>query len=587
MFTYRQPSYHLKKRISENNEKSISVFKTRKKYELRFIAVKIYNKRRHKDYNKEYEILKEIDCPSIVKVFGCSEDRNNFYMEMEYCLITLFEICNRNQQNKFYEKVIKYISTQILLGLKALHNKGYIHCNLKPKNILVDELGKIKICDFRKVLNEKEMTIEEIRKNKSVITPCYTAPEIMSQNGMYSFKSDLYSLGCIMYELATGVVPFYDNDINTLVKKIMNSNYDKRPLLVYSIDFSNIVNALLEKDPNKRPGWGEIEKFPFWDLEDTNNNSNNKFNINHILNHNTSDSDISPRQNNSSFSYKRPNSSSIILNHNNTKEKEYVLVFVNRNNNKTYTSTISSWEESTPYDLGSENGNSYTDSWFKGEIDFSNIPNGDYDIYLLAKTNDYYTIQLVNNFLNRNISRRGEDNNHGYNFKVQQRTKTKELQLSVREELYTASEAPTSRNMVNGYDEIKFTDNKLYIFGYSYDYEGEYKDQFAITRKIIFENNSSYEQKDYNVGSIKGPFELQTLDNKDKTYAWFETSLDITSLSKGTYTLLIYTKTNNAENYDEMPDMLKRLNETQTINGKKYTIYCNRNKNNRIELKVE
>jgi serine/threonine protein kinase len=102
----------------------------------------------------------------------------------------------------------------------------------------------------------------------------------MSQNGIYSFKSDLYSLGCIMYELATGVVPFYDNDINTLVKKIMNSNYDKRPLLVYSIDFSNIVNALLEKDPNKRPGWGDIEKFPFWDLEDTNNNSNNKININ-------------------------------------------------------------------------------------------------------------------------------------------------------------------------------------------------------------------------------------------------------------------------------------------------------------------
>ena len=54
MFTYRQPSYHLKRRISENNEKSISIFKTRKKYELRFIAVKIYNKRRHKDYNKEY-----------------------------------------------------------------------------------------------------------------------------------------------------------------------------------------------------------------------------------------------------------------------------------------------------------------------------------------------------------------------------------------------------------------------------------------------------------------------------------------------------------------------------------------------------
>ena len=50
---------------------------------------------------------------------------------------------------------------------------------------------------------------------------------------------------------------------------------------------------------------------------------------------------------------------------------------------------------------------------------------------------------------------------------------------------------------------------------------------------------------------------------------------------------MVYTKTNNAENFDEMPAMLKRLNETKTINGKKYTIYCNRNRNNRIELKVE
>ena len=394
MFTYRQPSYHLKKRISENNEKSISVFKTRKKYELRFIAVKIYNKRRHKDYNKEYEILKEIDCPSIVKVFGCSEDRNNFYMEMEYCLITLFEICNRNQQNKFYEKVIKYISTQILLGLKALHNKGYIHCNLKPKNILVDELGKIKICDFRKVLNEKEMTIEEIRKNKSVITPCYTAPEIMSQNGIYSFKSDLYSLGCIMYELATGVVPFYDNDINTLVKKIMNSNYDKRPLLVYSIDFSNIVNALLEKDPNKRPGWGDIEKFPFWDLEDTNNNSNNKININHLLNHNTSDSDISPRQNNSSFSYKRPNSSSIILNHNNTikldrnkfESKTFSINLNNTNNtnnninhiNNNNNNTLTKKKEVNSIIILNEDEEGYSNS---GNVHNVDTPDKEFNVY--------------------------------------------------------------------------------------------------------------------------------------------------------------------------------------------------------------
>ena len=389
MFTYRQPSYHLKRRISENNEKSISIFKTRKKYELRFIAVKIYNKRRHKDYNKEYEILKEIDCPSIVKVFGCSEDRNNFYMEMEYCVITLYDICNRNQKNKFYEKVIKYISTQILLGLKALHSKGIIHCNLKPKNILVDELGKIKICDFRKALIVKEMTIEEIRRNKSIVTPCYTAPEIMSDNGQYSFKSDLYSLGCIMYELATATVPFYDNNINNLVKKIMNSNYDRRPLLVYSIEFSNIVNALLEKDPNKRPGWGEIEKYPFWDLED----NYSKYNINHFV----SDSDVSTRHNSYSFSFKRPNSSSNISNHTNNTIK------IEKNKCETKTLTIN-------LNLNKNNINNNNNSNKKKELNSIIILNEDDEGY--SNTTNIHHVDTPDkefNICNKKSEQKNED----------------------------------------------------------------------------------------------------------------------------------------------------------------------------------
>ena len=277
----------------------------------------------------------------------------------------------------------------------------------------------------------------------------------------------------------------------------------------------------------------------------------------------------------------------IILNQDNTEAKEYALVFVNKDTEELYATQIDSWKEKVPYDLGSENGHSYSNSWFKGIIDLSNIPNGDYEIYLFTTTEEYYTIQPVNNFLNREIDRRGEDNKHGFNFKVQQRTKTKELELSVRDELYTTSEAPTSRNMVNGYDEIKWMNNELYIYGYSYDYQGVYNDSSSVTRKIILENQKDYKQTVLDVGSIKGPFELTTLDKKDKTYAWFESKLDLSKLEKGTYTILVYTKTSNAENFDEIPDMLKRLKETTNINGKKYTIYCNRNKNNRIELKVE
>ena len=277
----------------------------------------------------------------------------------------------------------------------------------------------------------------------------------------------------------------------------------------------------------------------------------------------------------------------IILNKNNTLDKEYHLVLADKNSTKTYNIEIDSWLNNTPYDLGSENGNSYTNSWFKGKIDFKNIPNGDYDIYMIATDNNNYTKQIVDNFFNQNISRRGEDNNHGYNFKVQQRSKIKQIELMVRDELYTVSEAPTTRNMVNGYDEIKFKNNKLYLLGYSYDYDGVYSDSLSVTRKLILENTSNYNQTVLDLGSTKGPFELETLDKKDKTYAWFEKELDISKLDKGTYSLLIYTKTSNASNYDEIPDMFKSLKEEITINDKTYTISYNKARNNRIELTVK
>ena len=276
-----------------------------------------------------------------------------------------------------------------------------------------------------------------------------------------------------------------------------------------------------------------------------------------------------------------------ILLNNNNEEKEYSLLFVNKDSKEIFAIDVNSWTKDTPYDLGTENGYSYSNSWFKGTIDLSNISNGDYSIYMLAKNIDNYTVQIVNNFLNRKITRRGENETHGYSFKVQQRTKIKEVELSVRDELITTVEAPTNRNMVNGFDEIKWDNNKLYIYGYSYDYQGVYDDSSKVTRKLIIENQKTYNQTMIDVGSVKGPFTLTTLDKKDKTYAWYEKSMDLSKLEKGTYTLYVYTKTSNAENYDEIPDMLKNLNQTTTINNKKYTIYCNRSKNNRVELKIE
>ena len=276
----------------------------------------------------------------------------------------------------------------------------------------------------------------------------------------------------------------------------------------------------------------------------------------------------------------------IILNQNNNN-KEYYLVLVNKDNKDLYKVKVSSWTTGTPYDLGTVNGKDYKDSWFKGTIDLSNIPNGDYDLYMQATMDGYSALELVDNFFNEEINRRGEDNKHGYSFKVLVTLKTQAIELSVRDELYTTSESPTYRNMTNEFENIKFQNNKLYIQGFSYNYNGIYDNQLNITRKIIFENTKTYKQTVFDLGSAKGPYVLNTKDKLDKTYAWYAKELDISNLEKGTYSVLVYTRTSNAEDYGELEDMFAELNENTNINGKTYTITYNGSRLDRVELSVK
>ena len=261
--------YILDDQIYENNDKTISIFKAHKTSTLKYVAVKVYSKKYLNDkYNYEYNLMNKIKNEAIVNINSYSEDKNYFYMEMEYCAKgDLAKSILQNKSNLYSETTIKLISTQLLSGLQELHKNGIIHCNLKPSNILIDEYGNVKICDFKKSLKVSTMNSNLMKKNKSKMTPAYTAPEIFQEEGEYSFKSDLWSLGCIMYELSTGQVPFFDNSISEIVIKIKrdNVNFNKKELSNYSDNFIEVLKKLLVKEPNERANWGDIEKMPWWD----------------------------------------------------------------------------------------------------------------------------------------------------------------------------------------------------------------------------------------------------------------------------------------------------------------------------------
>ena len=165
---------------------------------------------------------------------------------MEFCPTGDLSRCLwQNKNNRYNERTIKMISSQLLMGLQALHKNGIIHCNLKPSNILIDEYGNMRICDFKKSLKTATMNMNEIKKNKTAMTPCYTAPELFMEDGLYSFKTDFWALGCIMFELAVGQVPFIDESIDKLISKIINEevNYNRKELSNYSISLSSLTGG--------------------------------------------------------------------------------------------------------------------------------------------------------------------------------------------------------------------------------------------------------------------------------------------------------------------------------------------------------
>lgn len=308
----KTPNYSLTEQIYESADKHIRIYKSRKKFTVTYIAVKQYSKKVHENCEYEYSILKDLPKhQNIVTMLGYTDDVNYFNMEMEYCVTQdLSKAIWQNRSSQYPEKVVKHVGTQIMLAVRHLHKNGILHCNLKPSNILVDDYGNTRLCDFKKALILNKISTLDIKKNKSAMTPCYTAPELFDENGVYDFKSDIWAMGCIIYELATGQVPFFDESVKKLMSKIINDgvNFNKKELSKFSDDFMDLIKAILEKDPNKRLNWNEIERHPFWDLQnteleseriqsgksgkDSSNKKNNSINNNNINMNNNKDIDI-------------------------------------------------------------------------------------------------------------------------------------------------------------------------------------------------------------------------------------------------------------------------------------------------------
>ena len=178
------------------------------------------------------------------------------------------------QQKKKYfkEKVIWGIFIQILEGLNYLHKKFILHRDLKTSNIYLTKKGIVKIggLNVGKNIEEIGMALTQIG------TPYFTAPEIWEQKA-YDYKCDIWSLGCILYEMTSLHVPFLGLDMQELYQNIMSLKYSPIPKC-YSKELGEIIKIILNKNPIDRPSTKELlnHKIIVKKIEELNFNIDNR-----------------------------------------------------------------------------------------------------------------------------------------------------------------------------------------------------------------------------------------------------------------------------------------------------------------------
>lgn len=254
--------YHIYEAIGRG--KHSTVYKGRKKKTIEYYAIKSVEKSQKTKVLQEVRTLHSLDHNNVLKFYAWYETSAHLWLVLEYCvggdLLTLLR-----QDTRMPEESIHDFARDLVQALQFLHSKGVIYCDLKPSNVLLDENGRLKLCDFglaRRLSDIAKSSVQELPQAKRG-TPCYMAPELFQEGSVHSFGSDLWALGCVMYECYAGRPPFVSNSFTQLVNSIIS---DPMPPLWGnpSHDFEDLVSRLLVKDPVERIQWDELRNHPFW-----------------------------------------------------------------------------------------------------------------------------------------------------------------------------------------------------------------------------------------------------------------------------------------------------------------------------------
>jgi len=246
-----------------------SIFRATDLRDGRKVAIKVPHPEMESDpllydrFKREEEIGKNMEHPGVMKVFA-DPDRSQVYMVMEWVDGRLLREVLNEQRKLPPERAIK-ITTRILDALGYIHDHGVVHRDLKPENVMVDDQDNIKLIDFGIASDLRGRRLTFAKLSQTMGTPDYISPEqVKGKRG--DGRSDLYSVGVMLYEMLTGKVPF----TGTNPFLVMNDRLLNNPVPPREIDpeispqLQEVIYRAMERDWKNR--YARASEFA-WDLE--------------------------------------------------------------------------------------------------------------------------------------------------------------------------------------------------------------------------------------------------------------------------------------------------------------------------------
>lgn len=213
------------------------------------------NKQEVSFLKNEFEIAKAFAHPNVIKMHNLVLAGTSPFLVLE-----LFSELNMKQALRRGPDSIGYMLDTVLEqateGLYHMHSQGFVHCDIKPDNFLVSREGETKVIDFTISQKMKKGISKFLSRRTRVIqgTRSYMAPEQI-RGQVLDARTDIYSLGCVFFECVTGKLPYTGENPNDLLQKHLSASIPS-PLVAndnVSIDFSNLIKAMMAKSPKDRP----------------------------------------------------------------------------------------------------------------------------------------------------------------------------------------------------------------------------------------------------------------------------------------------------------------------------------------------